>query len=237
VGAGLTGPRPTELLPLSTELLPRSFFARPAVAVAPDLLGCVLRHESADGPVAVIITEAEAYAGSADPASHAFRGRTPRNAVMFGEPGHAYVYFTYGMHYCVNLICMPAGTAEGVLLRAGRVIEGAPLAASRRQPPAPAARSASAAAERDLARGPARLCRAMGIDRAQDGADACDPRSPLQVLARAIPVPQTACGPRVGVSQGAESPWRFWIAGDPTVSPYRAHVPKRRPGPAVSRPG
>jgi len=236
VGAGLTGlpaaqpvpPLPTSLLPLPTALLPRSFFARPAVAVAPELLGCVLRHESADGPVAVVITEAEAYAGSADPASHAFRGRTPRNAVMFGEPGHAYVYFTYGMHYCVNLICMPAGTAEGVLLRAGRVIEGAALAAARAAPGAP---------PRDLARGPARLCRAMAITRAQDGADACDPASPLRVLARAVPVPQTAHGPRVGVSQGADTPWRFWITGEPTVSPYRAHVPKRRPGQKVPRPG
>jgi DNA-3-methyladenine glycosylase len=232
VGAGLTGSLPAgpavPPAPPPTSLLPRAFFARPAVEVAPALLGCVLRHESADGPVAVIITEAEAYAGSADPASHAFRGRTPRNAVMFGDPGHAYVYFTYGMHYCANLICMPAGTAEGVLLRAGRVIEGTGLAASR---------SAPAAAPRDLARGPARLCRAMGINRSQDGADACEPGSPLQVLARAVPVPEIAAGPRVGVSQGAETPWRFWIAGEPTVSPYRAHVAKRRPGPGAPRSG
>jgi DNA-3-methyladenine glycosylase len=233
VGAGLTGPLPTGPLPLSSGLLPRSFFARSAVAVAPELLGCVLWHESADGPVAVTITEAEAYAGSADPASHAFRGRTPRNAVMFGDPGHAYVYFTYGMHYCVNLICMPAGTAEGVLLRAGRVIEGAALAASRSAPSA----ARKQVAERDLARGPARLCRAMGISRSQDGADACDPGSPLRVLARTAPVPQIARGPRVGVSQGAETPWRFWIAGEPTVSPYRAHVPKRRAGREVPRSG
>jgi DNA-3-methyladenine glycosylase len=132
------------------------------------------------------------------------------------------------MHFCANLICMPAGTAEGVLLRAGRVIEGTGLAASR---------SAPAAAARDLARGPARLCRAMGIKRSQDGADACDPGSPLQVLARAVPVPQIASGPRVGVSQGAETPWRFWIAGEPTVSTYRAHVPKRRPAPGAPRSG
>jgi DNA-3-methyladenine glycosylase len=231
VGAALTGPPPAApppagLPPLPSALLPRSFFARPAVAVAPELLGCVLWHESADGPEAVIITEAEAYAGSADPASHAFRGRTPRNAVMFGEPGHAYVYFTYGMHYCVNLICMPAGTAEGVLLRAGRVIEGAALAAARSAPAA----ARKPVAERDLARGPARLCRAMGINRSQDGADACDPGSPLRVQPRAVQVPQIAHGPRVGVSQGAETPWRFWIAGEPTVSPYRAHVPRRRTG-------
>ncbi len=113
-------------------VLPRGFFARPAPEVAPDLLGCVLRHDAPDGAVAVMITEVEAYAGSADAASHAFRGRTARNAVMFGEPGHAYVYFTYGMHFCVNLVCLPAGTASAVLLRAGRVIEGAALAARRR---------------------------------------------------------------------------------------------------------
>src|SRR6266705_6370335 len=112
--------------------LPREFFARPAQDAARDLLGCVLRHDTADGAVAVMLTEVEAYAGTADAASHAFRGRTARNAVMFGEPGHAYVYFTYGMHFCVNLVCLPAGTASAVLLRAGRVIEGAGLAAARR---------------------------------------------------------------------------------------------------------
>ena len=93
--------------------------------MAPALLGCVLRHETPDGAVAVMVTEVEAYAGAADAASHAFRGRTARTAVMFGEPGHAYVYFTYGMHFCVNLVCLPAGTASAVLLRAGRVVEGA----------------------------------------------------------------------------------------------------------------
>ncbi len=116
----------------SGALLPREFLARPAPEVAPGLLGCVLWRQSADGPVAVQIVEVEAYAGESDPASHAFRGRTARNAVMFGPPGHAYVYFTYGMHFCVNLVCQPAGNASAVLLRAGRVIEGAELAAARR---------------------------------------------------------------------------------------------------------
>ena len=100
--------------------------------MAPRLLGCVLEHQTAEGLVAVELTEVEAYEGSADPASHSYRGRTARNGVMFGPPGHAYVYFTYGMHFCVNLVCGPEGTASAVLLRAGRIIEGAPLAAARR---------------------------------------------------------------------------------------------------------
>src|SRR5215469_3998148 len=113
-------------------VLPRETFARGAVEVAPTLLGCVLEHETPEGLVAVALTEVEAYHGAADPASHAYRGRTARNAVMFGPPGHAYVYFTYGMHFCVNLVCLPEGTASAVLLRAGRVITGQALAAARR---------------------------------------------------------------------------------------------------------
>lgn len=231
-------------------VLPRAFFGRAAQEVAPDLLGCVLSHDGPDGAVAVLITEVEAYAGTADPASHAFRGRTARTAVMFGEPGHAYVYFTYGMHFCVNLVCQPAGTASAVLLRAGRVTEGAPLAAARR-----AARAVSsgdtalretgarrvgraAISERDLARGPARLCRALGIGRSLNGADACDPGSPLRISgpARAVPAADVQRGPRVGISRAAEVPWRFWIAGDPTVSPYRPHAPRRAAAKAVSAP-
>src|SRR5262249_3608291 len=157
-----------------------------------------------------LITEVEAYLGAKDPASHSFRGRTARNAVMFGGPGHAYVYFTYGMHYCVNLTCQPPGTPEALLLRAGRVTEGAALAAARRSAGRPAARPLT---ERDLARGPARLCQALGIDRALDGADACDPASPLQIRGRAATVAPDAIsrGPRIGISQAVEEPWRYWI--------------------------
>jgi DNA-3-methyladenine glycosylase len=117
-------------------VLPRTFFDRPSAEVAPELLGCLLVHNSPAGLVAAVLTETEAYDGEADPASHAFRGRTARNAVMYGPPGHAYVYFTYGMHFCVNLVCRPAGVASAVLLRAARVTEGAALAAARRAGPA-----------------------------------------------------------------------------------------------------
>jgi DNA-3-methyladenine glycosylase len=204
-------------------LIPREFFARPSAEVAPDLLGCVLEHETADGLVAVGLTEVEAYAGRSDPASHAYRGKTQRNAVMFGPPGHAYVYFTYGMHFCVNMVCLgEEGGASAVLLRAGAIVAGEELARARR--------GRDRLASRDLARGPARLCQALGIDRSLDGADACVAESPLRVRAGAgnpVRSGKIATGPRVGVSSAAEIPWRFWYEGDPTVSVYRPHVPRR----------
>ncbi|MGD0240038.1 MAG: DNA-3-methyladenine glycosylase [Streptosporangiaceae bacterium] len=212
-------------------LLPRDFFARPSVEVAPDLLGCVLEHETAAGLVAVRLTEVEAYAGASDPASHAYRGQTARNAVMFGPPGHAYVYFTYGMHFCVNLVCLgaagPAGQkgASAVLLRAGEIVAGEDLARARRT------RGSAVITSRDLARGPARLCQALAIDRTLDGADACVASSPLRIGPGAGTPTRSAkiaTGPRVGVSRAADVPWRFWLDGDPTVSVYRAAVPRRR---------
>ena len=209
---------------MTTGLIPREFLSRPAQEVAPDLLGCVFEHETADGLVAVTLTEVEAYAGEADPASHAYRGRTVRNAVMFGSAGHAYVYFTYGMHFCVNVVCMPPGTASAVLLRAGQVIAGEELARARRGP---------ASTPRDLARGPARLCQALGIDRRLDGADLSDEASPLRLRKAVATVrseEKTAIhtGPRVGVREGADVPWRFWLDGAATVSAYRPYVRRRR---------
>jgi DNA-3-methyladenine glycosylase len=211
-------------------LIPREFFARPSVQVAPDLLGCVLEHETADGLVAVELTEVEAYAGRSDPASHAYRGKTKRNAVMFGPPGHAYVYFTYGMHFCVNMVCLgEEGSASAVLLRAGEVVAGQDLARARRtRGPSPEGRARIAA--RDLARGPARLCQALAIDRSLDGADACVASAPLRMLSGAGNPARSGhivTGPRVGVSSAADIPWRFWYDGDPTVSVYRPHVPRR----------
>jgi DNA-3-methyladenine glycosylase len=231
-------------------LIPRDFFARPSVEVAPDLLGCVLEHETADGLVAVELTEVEAYAGRSDPASHAYRGKTKRNAVMFGPPGHAYVYFTYGMHFCVNMVCLgEQGSASAVLLRAGAIIAGEDLARARRTrgpvaegPVAegpvserpvsrgPVSKDRARIAPRDLARGPARLCQALGIDRGLDGADVCVAGAPLRMLSGAGNPARSgkiATGPRVGVSSAAEIPWRFWYDGDPTVSVYRPHVPRR----------
>ncbi|WP_020577484.1 DNA-3-methyladenine glycosylase [Actinopolymorpha alba] len=207
----------------------RAFFDRPVLQVAPDLLGMFLEHETPDGLVVVRLAEVEAYDGPNDPGSHAYRGETPRNAVMFGPPGHVYVYFTYGMHWCMNLVCGPPGKASAVLVRAGEVVEGVELARTRR----PAARST-----RELARGPARLAQALDADRACNGLDACDPASPLRVrFGRRTPKSRIRRGPRVGLSNGAERPWRFWIDGDPTVSTYRPHVPrKRRTTPPVSQP-
>jgi DNA-3-methyladenine glycosylase len=209
-------------------LIPRDFFARPSVPVAPELLGCVLEHETEAGLVAVELTEVEAYAGASDPASHAYRGKTARNAVMFGPPGHAYVYFTYGMYFCVNLVCAGNGSASAVLLRAGRIIEGEELARTRRT------RGTTLIPFRDLARGPARLCQALDIDRSQDGADVCVPSSPLRMrwpdastTARSEER-RVVTGPRVGVSSAAEVPWRFWWEGEPTVSVYRPAAPRRR---------
>ncbi|WP_200309424.1 DNA-3-methyladenine glycosylase [Streptomyces adelaidensis] len=202
--------------------LAREFFDRPVLEVAPDLLGRVLVRTGPDGPIDLRITEVEAYDGANDPGSHAYRGRTARNGVMFGPPGHVYVYFTYGMWHCMNLVCGPEGRASAVLLRAGEITRGAELARKRR---------VSARNDKELAKGPARLATALAVDRALDGTDACtSDASPLTILTGTPVSPeQVLSGPRTGVAgDGGAHPWRFWIANDPTVSPYRAHVPRRR---------
>jgi DNA-3-methyladenine glycosylase len=209
-----------------TELLPRAFFDRPATEVAPELLGCVFWSAGPVGRVAVRLVEVEAYEGSLDPASHSFRGRTARNAVMFGPPGHAYVYFTYGMHYCANLVCRRPGDATAVLLRAGEVIEGNALATERRK----------GQRERDLARGPGRLCQALAIDRTLDGTDVCTPGTPLGIgppLERPDPA-AIRTGPRVGITKAADRPLRFWLAGDRYVSAYKGAGPPPPLGPTAS---
>ena len=214
--------------PLTSPPLDRGLLARPVLAVARDLLGAVLEVDGPLRTVAVRLSEVEAYAGPADPASHAFRGRTRRNAVMFGPPGHLYVYFVYGMHWCCNVVCGPGGEASAVLLRAGAVVLGVDAARARR----PGARS-----DAELARGPARLAAALGIDRTAAGVDLLDPASPVR-LTGGDPVPDEAVrrGPRVGVAAAGDVPWRFWVAGDPTVSPYRRGTRSRagagRPPPA-----
>ncbi|GAA3563780.1 DNA-3-methyladenine glycosylase [Nonomuraea rosea] len=245
---------------LSSAALPRGFFDRPSHEVAPDLLGRVLVHGGADGVVAVRLTEVEAYGGPGeDPAAHTYRGKTPRNAVMFGPPGHLYVYFTYGMHFCANLVCLPEGSGSAVLLRAGEVVSGLDTARARRSSgravppgepgssggPGASGRSVSSGkliAERDLARGPARLAVALGLlrehnglDAIQEGAAAGRPRGSVTMLEGRPPDPAAIrSGPRTGISTAKETPWRFWIDGDPTVSPYRPHVPRRRSVAATS---
>ncbi len=169
----------------------------------------------------------EAYRGEEDPGSHAFRGRTARNTSMFEAGGCIYVYFTYGMHHCLNIVTGPAGISRAVLLRGGEVVDGTELARERR----PAART-----DRDLARGPARLCSALGLDRSDDGALLGGPGSRISLtlprLQRAPDPARIRSGPRTGVAgpggDGSSFPWRFWLHGEPTVSPYRPAAPRRR---------
>jgi len=179
--------------------------AGPVLEAAPRLLGATFSH----GGVTLRLTEVEAYDGAHDPGSHARNGRTERNAVMFGPPGHLYVYFTYGMHHCCNVACGPDGEASAILLRAGEVVDGLEAARSRRP----------GSSDRDLARGPGRLCKALGIDRDDNGLDLRD-RLRLGPPAAAI-----SSGPRVGLRLAADRPWRFWVTGDRTVSRYVAAKP------------
>lgn len=180
--------------------------------VAPRLLGASLTHAG----VTVRLTEVEAYAGSDDPGSHAYRGPTPRTRVMFGPPGHLYAYFSYGMHVCANVVTGREGTASAVLLRAGEVVDGVDLARERR----------ATTRERDLARGPANLCRALGIGLDLDGTDLS--RGPVRLVLAAAPDPgRVSTGPRVGLRGAPDRPWRFWLTGEPTVSAYRPAAKRR----------
>ena len=191
--------------------------ARPALEVAPRLLGSVLNHDTAEGRVSVRLTEVEAYAGADDAGSHAHRGRTARNGVMFGPAGHLYVYFTYGMHHCCNVVVGEEGVAAAVLLRAGEVVEGLDLARTRR----------GRSTDRDLARGPARLCQALGIDLSHNGADLSSPPLTLE-LGTPAAAAAVSTGPRVGLRLAADHPWRFWLTEERTVSTYRPAVVRKR---------
>jgi DNA-3-methyladenine glycosylase len=206
----------------------------PATEVAPYLLGALVRHESPEGPVVVRLSEVEAYLGPADsadpdPGAHSFRGKTNRNAVMFGPPGHLYVYFTYGMHFCANLVCRPEGTSSGCLMRAGEIVEGLELARSRRP---------TAKHDVELAQGPARLAKALGLTREHNGIPALG--GEVTVTLPQFPETAVRTGPRVGISGpgGADAyPWRYWIDGDPTVSKFKPGVvrsPRRRASTAPS---
>jgi DNA-3-methyladenine glycosylase len=208
-------------------VLTRADLAVDPVDAAKLLLGCVLEA----GEVQVRLTEVEAYRGGDDPASHCYRGKTPRNEVMFGPAGHLYVYFVYGMHFCANVVALTDGVPGAVLLRAGEVIAGIDVARSRR----PTARS-----DAELAKGPARLTGVLGLERHHNGADLTDPASAVRLLA-GDPVPPSAIrtGPRVGVAVAMDVPWRFWVDGSPAVSTYRrggkAARQKRSPAPRLPR--
>jgi DNA-3-methyladenine glycosylase len=188
--------------------------------VAPSLLGCWVVTDRPEGRVAARLTEVEAYSGEGmDPASHAHRGPTPRAEIMFGPPGRLYVYFSYGVHWCANVVVGPEGRGAAVLLRAGEIVVGEELARSRRR----AARMA-----RDLARGPARLTQALGIGPDDRGLDLLDPESSVR-LYRGVAPAAVSAGPRVGISQATDLPWRFWETDAASVSVFRpGGKPRRR---------
>lgn len=218
---------------------------RTAIDAAPLLLGTILTVQRDGHQVAVRITEVEAYEGSEDPGSHAYRGRTKRNDALFGPAGTLYCYFTYGMHHCVNIVCGNEGRASAVLLRGGEVILGEDTARVRRRNPRRV---------RDLANGPAKLAQALGLDLRCNGlelitgAGATSAGTPDDVTAELgatlTPLPEIAppgirSGPRVGVAGPGGSgdyPWRFWLEGESTVSTYRAAKAGNRGKPAGSQP-
>ncbi|OHV41247.1 3-methyladenine DNA glycosylase [Parafrankia colletiae] len=228
-------------------MLDRHFYDRPVLAVARDLLGVTVRH----GPVALRVTEVEAYGGTDDPASHARRGPTPRSRVMFGPPGHAYVYFVYGMHWCFNVVCGPEGTAAAVLIRAGSVCPPRPErditgldaparsgSAGRVDLPGAAGPGApriepnvdgpppSGPGLPGWASGPGRFARALGVDGGYTGADLTGP-GPLSIH-RGTPIDDTAVGhgPRVGIRVGTDLPYRLWLLGEASVSRARSVRPR-----------
>ena len=188
--------------------------------MAADLLGRVIAAEHGKARIAVRLTEVEAYAGMQDPASHAFRGRTPRTVIMFGPAGYLYTYFVYGMHWCANIVTGPDGHAAAVLLRAGEVVEGLEIAQARRP---------RVKRDRELARGPAGLATVLGFAASSNGTDLCRPGGAVALFAGEPPPTSAArMGPRVGVATAQEVERRFWIGGDPTVSAFRAWTPRRR---------
>lgn len=198
-------------------VLPRAFYQRHPVLVAPELLNKVLVR--ADGRAARIV-EVEAYGGHEDAAAHTYRGKTARNATMFGEAGHLYVYFTYGMHWGSNAVCGEEGEGLGVLLRAAEPLQGLDTMRASR----PAARR-----DIDLASGPGKLSQAFGITRAFDGADLVERDAGITVVCDGMPPPtHPVVGPRVGISRAVDYPWRWHVPGN-------AHVSRTRSGAAATR--
>lgn len=185
-------------------------FTQPADVVGPQLLGCVVTHNG----VSIRLTEVEAYLGADDPAAHTYKGKTARNATMFGPPGRFYVYFSYGIHHNGNIVCAPEGVGQGCLMRGGEVVAGEELARERRQRP-----ERAEIAFENLARGPGNLGQALGLTLPDNG-------TPVQITPRAEE-PEWVAGPRIGISKNSDAPWRFWIPGDKTVSSPRGY-PKPR---------
>ncbi len=191
---------------MPSRILPRSFYSRSPIIVGRELLGARLVRKI-DGQLLIArIVETEAYLGEDDPASHASMGRTPRNAVMFGPPGHAYVYFTYGMHHCMNVVTGIEGVASAVLLRAAEPLEGLGLMRERRK------------LERAelLLSGPARLAQAFGLSREHTGSDMT--RGELVIREGPKPAEKVRTSPRIGIRKAVEKPWRFYLEGNPHVS-------------------
>ena len=219
---------------LPVRRLDRSFYARPTLDVARDLLGCVLVHDTRAGVVAGMIVEAEAYIGEDDPACHAAPGPTPRNAPLYGDPGHAYVYLNYGIHYLVNAVTEAKDSPAAVLIRALTPLEGLSLMRRRRRR---GSRGGRAGADHELCRGPGNLSCALGIDLRQNQADLCGSR--LSIAPRSGPVGRIAWSPRIGIAVGAERPWRCFVVGHPAVSGNGARAISgagRAVAPAKSRP-
>jgi DNA-3-methyladenine glycosylase len=213
----------------------RVWYARDARTVATELLGAWITARSPEGDVTVRVTEVEAYGGGDDPGSHAFRGRTARNDAMFAEPGRLYVYRHLGLHHCVNVVTSPSGQASAVLLRAGEVVDGMELAWARRT------RSGVVDSDRQLARGPARLAVALGLDLGANRADVTEAGGAVVLHRRENPTrPALASGPRVGVGgdggDAARFPWRWWLVGEPTVSSYRRTYRSAEPPGGTTRP-
>ncbi len=205
-------------------LFRREELALDPVDLARLLLGAVLEADGPEGRVGVRLVEVEAYRGLDDPASHCYRGKTPRNAVMWGPAGHLYVYFVYGMHFCANVVGTEDGQPGAVLLRAGEVVEGADIVRKRRP---------NARGNGELAKGPAILTSVLGLAREQNGVDLTDPESPVRLLVgERVPADNVRTGPRVGVAMAMETPWRFWIDGSPAVSTYRRGGKRRQVRPA-----